>query len=162
MRTSALLVVALAVLVGVGTLPPLLRHWSVRASELAERAAFARTDAADMARKYPSFMGSLVQQNAATVAEGTLAPVLVEAWNNNTLVCLVRAIANWVATNFLVRVLSPQTWMECAGLGALVLGLIVAVIGLAIGGNMYTNIAATRTFRKNAKMFIKQTGVAAA
>jgi len=148
MRTSTLLLAALAVALAVGTLPPALRHWNTRAAEISQRAAFARHDAAEMVRKYPLFMGSIVENNAATVAEGTVAPVLSQAWATNTVVCTLRAVSTWLATNFLVRALSPQTFADCAGLAGL---LVFAIAALFIGGGAWSNVAMARTFRHNTK-----------
>jgi len=146
MHTSTLLLVALAVAVGVGVLPPVLQHWNTRAAEITQRDAFARHDAAEMARKYPLFMGSIVEQNAATVAEGTIAPVLVHAWETSAIVRTVRAVAMWLATNFLVRVLSPQSFVDCAGLAAL---LTFGVVALFLTANAWTNVSMARTFQHN-------------
>lgn len=152
LATWQIVLIAATVAVGVGVLPPALRHWSIRSTEIAERARFARTHAADMVREYPSFMGSFVEQNAHSVAEGSFWPVVERAWETNTLVCTVRAIAHWIATNFLVRALSPQTVYDVAGLVAL---LVLALAGLYIGGMVYSNIMMARTFRHNAKLMAR-------
>lgn len=149
LSTTTIVLLAAAVALGFGTLPAALHYWRGLAQEVSERAAFARVDAAEMARKYPSFMGSIVELNARKVAEGALWPVLMRAWDTNTLVCAVRAIVHWVATNFLVRVLSPQTIYDCIGLGALLLLLIAAIY---VGGIVYANIMMARTFRRNVKL----------
>lgn len=150
--TWQIVLVAAAVAVCVGVLPPALRHWAIRSAEIGERARFARTHAADMVREYPSFMGTFVEQNAHSVAEGSFWPVVERAWETNTLVCTVRAIAHWIATNFLVRALSPQSVYDLVGLAAL---LILTLAGLHIGGTVYSNIMMARTFRHNTKLMAR-------
>lgn len=152
LATWQIVLIAAAVAVGVGVLPPALRHWAIRSAEIGERARFARVHAADMVREYPSFMGSFVEQNAHSVAEGSFWPVVERAWETNTLVWAVRAIVHWIATNFLVRALSPQSVYDVAGLVAL---LVLALAGLYVGGMVYSNIMMARTFRHNAKLMAR-------
>ena len=150
MRLHPLTILAIAAGVAVlcGTVPAAFHHWRVRSAVYSQRVAFATTDAAEMARKYPLFMGQIVQDNAASVSEGVLPPVLQHVWNENTVVCLVRAVSNWIATNFLVRVLSPRSIYDCAGLVALLVFVGVLVI---VGGNVASNVAFANTFRHNTK-----------
>jgi len=150
MRLHSLTILAIAAGVAVlcGTVPAAFHHWRIRSAVYSQRVAFATADAAEMARKYPLFMGQIVQDNAASVSEGVLPPVLQHVWNENTVVCLVRAVSNWIATNFLVRALSPKNVYDCAGLVALLLFVGVVVL---VGGNVVSNVAIANTFRHNTK-----------
>jgi uncharacterized membrane protein len=66
-------------------------------------------------------------------------------------VCTVRAIAHWIATNFIVRVLSPQSAFEYCGLVGLIVAFVVLlVILVVVGGNLWSNTMFVRSMRENA------------
>lgn len=134
---------------------PVLRYWYTGAQEYGQRETFAREDAARLVEKYPMIIGTFVEHNARAVAEGAFLPAVDRAWETNVVVVTVRAISHWIATNFFVRALSPQSWQDCVALAALVLftlgmGGAVAFV-VFVCAHMRTNMAFARTMSKNRK-----------
>lgn len=150
MRFTTLAIVAFAAVVSlvVGAGPYAWHHWCTRTAEHGQRTRFATNHAAVMMEEYPLIMGEFVQKNAAEMAGGVASPVLMRVWDQNTVVYVVRAVSNWVATNFLVRALSPSSAYDVAGLIAL---LIFAGIVVLAGGNLISNVVFANTFRHNSK-----------
>lgn len=111
-------------------LPAAVRHYAVRSAEVGERAAFIANDMATMVDKYPTFMTDVASRSVEMSAEGTWWPVLERAWHTNSVVTTLRALAYWVANNFLVRMLSPQTTGEYLALAVVGAFMIFVVANL--------------------------------
>lgn len=128
--------------------PPAMQHLGVLTRRIDERKKFATDDMDHMVRKYPTFMTRVAEETVDELSRGTWAPVLERAWDTNSWVCLVRGVRDWVANNFVVRILSPQTPWECAGLVALLICVAVVAWGmLNFLGSMYL----ANTMRLNAE-----------
>src|SRR6185369_10349158 len=116
------IVVALLGTLAWEVLPTVLRTHAGRLAEYAQRKAFIEDERALLV-KYP-FLGETFASSYRYVADGTWLPALEAAWRTNSLLNTVRAVGHWLANNFVVRMLSPQTPAEMIAL-ALVLALIV-------------------------------------
>lgn len=129
--------------------PPAMQHFGVLGRRIGERKQFAHEDMDTMVRKYPTFMTRVAEETVEELSRGGVWPVLERAWNNNSWVLTVRAVMHWIANNFVVRILSPQTPWEVAGLFA-VLGCIAVISWglLNLIGSMYL----ANTMRLNAEV----------
>jgi len=146
---ARLLLVAAVVTLVWEIAPPAMQHLSVLGRRLGERERFAAKDMYDMVQKYPTFMTRVADETVDELSRGRVWPVLERAWSENSWVNTVRAVANWVANNFVVRILSPQTPWECAGLIAVLFVVAVVAWGvLNLIGAMYM----ANTMRLNAEV----------
>lgn len=112
-----ILVVAALVAFALEVAPPLLANWAALSAEIAQRKEFAANELPDLSGKYPTFMGPIMEENTEVIAHGRW-PAIQRAWETNSIVRTVSGVASWVANNFFVRILSPQTPLDYAGLVA--------------------------------------------
>lgn len=144
-----LLVVGAAVVaVACGLLAPLWQQYRIRAAEHNERVGFAQNDAVTLVSKYPLLFGAFVQQNAYAIVEGPAS----QAWESSSIPTTARAVVYWITTNFFVRALSPQSFVDCAATAALLVFVlaVILLVGVVavIGANVWTNMQFARTFAK--------------
>lgn len=148
MRLTSVIALAVVATLLWEVAPPAMQHLGILSRRIDERKRFVTDDMDHMVRKYPTFMTKVAEETVDELSRGTWAPVLERAWDNNSWVCLVRGVRDWVANNFVVRILSPQTPWECAGLVALLFCVAVVSWGLL---NLFGSMYMANTMRLNAE-----------
>lgn len=150
MKLWHLVLVALVATVLWEVAPPAAQHMGVLGRRVDERRRYRESgDMDEMARKYPATMSKVAEDTMEELGRGVWAPVLERAWDTNSWVLLVRGIKDWVANNFVVRVLSPQTPWECAGLFTVL--VFVGFVTFAVL-NLVGSLNMANTMRHNAEV----------
>jgi hypothetical protein len=143
------IVVALLGTLAWEVVPTVLRAQAGRVSEYAQRKAFVENERSLLA-DYP-FLSEAFAESYQYVADGTWLPALELAWRTNSLLCTLRAIARWLANNFIIRMLSPQTTTEVIAL-ALVMALVIwCSVNAFVSTMVARSVHAARLAKYNAK-----------